>query len=82
MAKSKELAPVLVEWSDIIDGGGEWHDDAHLEPVTVYTVGYLVSKGRKHIVIVRDYFDCDGRRTFGGKLAIPIGCVVKIQSLR
>lgn len=82
MATRKELRPVLVEWHDIVDGGGEWQDDEHLSPVTVYTVGYLLSKGSKHIVVMRDYYDQEGRRTYGGKLAIPTGCIVKIQNLR
>jgi len=41
----------------------------------------LLSKGPKHIVVVRDYYDHEGKRTYGGKLAIPVGCVVKIQNL-
>jgi hypothetical protein len=81
MATLKKLKAVLVEWRDIIDGGGEWSDDHELEPVTVYTVGFLLSKGQQHIVIVRDYFDHEGKRTLGGRLSIPVGTVVKIQTL-
>lgn len=77
----KPLKPVMVEWHDILDGGGEWSDGHELEPVTVLTVGYLLSKGPKHIVVVRDYYDHEGKRTYGGKLAIPVGCIVKIQNL-
>jgi hypothetical protein len=54
---------------------------AELEPVTVFTAGFLLSKGQKHIVIVRDYYDHDGKRTLGGRLSIPVGTVVKIQNL-
>lgn len=82
MAALKKLKAVLVEWSDILDGGGEWQDDGHdLEPVTVYTAGFLLSKGPKHIVVVRDYFDHEGKRTLGGRLAIPVGCIVRIVNL-
>jgi hypothetical protein len=81
MATLKKLKPVLVEWSDILDGGAEWSDDHELEPVTVFTAGFLLSKGQKHIVIVRDYFDHDGKRTLGGRLSIPVGTVVRIQNL-
>lgn len=81
MAALKKLRPVLVEWQDIIDGGGEWSDDHELEPVTVFTTGFILSKGQKHIVIVRDYYDHEDKRTFGGRLSIPVGTVVRIQNL-
>jgi hypothetical protein len=81
MATLKKLKAVLVEWQDIIDGGGEWSDDHELEPVTVFTAGFLLSKGQKHIVIVRDYYDHEEKRTFGGRLSIPVGTVVRIQNL-
>jgi hypothetical protein len=81
MATLKRLRPVLVEWLDIIDGGGEWSDDHELEPVTVYTTGFMLSKSLTRVVIVRDYYDHEGKRTLGGRLAIPVGCIVKIQNL-
>ena len=81
MASPKKLRPVLVEWHDILDGGSEWQDDGDISPVTVMTVGFMLSKGPKHIVVIRDYFDHDDKRTFGGRLAIPSGCIVKITQL-
>jgi len=79
---SQKLRLALVEWSDIVDGGGEWDSgEEPLIPVTVQTVGFILSKGKKHIVLVRDYFDQDGKRTLGGRLAIPIGCVERITML-
>lgn len=81
MATLKKLRPVLVEWRDILDGGADWSDEHELEPVTVFTTGFLLSKGQQHLVIVRDYYDHDGKRTFGGRLSIPVGTVVRIQSL-
>jgi hypothetical protein len=81
MASPKKLRPVLVEWHDILDGGSEWQDDGDISPVTVKTVGFMLSKGPKHIVVIRDYFDHDDKRTFGGRLAIPSGCIVKITQL-
>jgi hypothetical protein len=79
----KPLKPVLVEWSDILDGGPEWHphDGDQLKPVRVKTTGYLLSVSKKHIVIVRDYFDAEGKRTLGGRLAIPTGCIERILYL-
>jgi hypothetical protein len=79
----KPLKPVLVEWSDILDGGAEWHqhDGKHLKPVRVRTVGYLMHVNKKHIVIVRDYYDSEGKRILGGRLAIPVGCIEKIVYL-
>lgn len=79
----KPLKPVLVEWSDILDGGPEWHehDGKNLKPVRVKTIGYLMTTSQKHIVIVRDYFDQEGKRTLGGRLAIPTGCIEKIVYL-
>lgn len=77
----KPLKPVLVEWSDILDGGPDWHEHDvknPLKPVRVKTTGYLLSVSQKHIVIVRDYFDQDGKRTLGGRLAIPCGCIERI----
>lgn len=82
MVTVKKLRPVLVEWHDILDGGGEWQDDdGKLAPVTVRTVGFMLSKGPKHITIARDYFDHEDKRTLGGRLAIPTGCIVKITQL-
>ena len=79
----RPLKPVLVEWSDILDGGAEWHahDGKHIKPVRVKTVGYLMFESKKHIVVVRDYFDHEGQRTLGGRLAIPCGCIEKIVYL-
>lgn len=81
MATIKRLRPVMVEWHDILDGGGEWQDDGDIAPVTVFSAGFMLSKGPKHIVLVRDYYDHDGKRTLGGRLAIPVGCIVKITQL-
>lgn len=82
MATLKKLRPVLVEWHDILDGGAEWQESGELEPVAVFTAGFLLTKGPKHLVIARDYYDHEEKRTYGGKLAIPTGCVVKITSLQ
>lgn len=82
MATLKKLKPVLVEWLDILDGGGEWQPPHTTpSPVKVRTVGYLYKSNKKHIVLIRDYFDLDGHRTIGGALAIPFGCIVKITNL-
>lgn len=70
----RRLKPVMVEWQDILDGGAEWHDGI-IAPVLVRTTGFLLAENKKHVVLVRDYFDLDGKRTLGGQLAIPLGCI-------
>ena len=80
VAKLKRLPAVLVDWLDILDGGSEWQEGT-ISPVRVRTVGFLLSESRKHIVLVRDYFDMDGKRTLGGRLAIPLGCIQKMTTL-
>ena len=78
----RPLKPILIEWDDILDGGGEWQsNDKPLKPVRVKTIGYLLSESQKHIVLVRDYFDLEGHRTLGGRIAIPTGCIVRRVSL-
>lgn len=73
---------VLIEWSDIVDGGGEWHHgEEPLKPVLVRTIGFVLSKTKKHIVVARDYYFQDGKRVLGGRLAIPLGCVERITPL-
>lgn len=80
MATFKRLKHVLVEWMDIVDGGGEWQTKTP-SPVKVRTVGYLYERNKKHIVIIRDYYDLDGHRTIGGTLAIPVGCIHRMVDL-
>lgn len=77
------LRPVTVEWHDIFDEGSEWihHDAKPTKPVRVRTTGYLHSKHKNHIVLVRDYYDHGGKRTLGGRLAIPTGCIIKLVYL-
>lgn len=78
----KPLRPVTVIWKDIFDDGPNWQDgDTHLLPVTVRTTGYLLTDNKKHIVLVRDYYDHNGKRTLGGRVAIPKGCIEKITYL-
>lgn len=79
----KPLKMVVVEWSDILDDGPDWtdHKETHVKPVRVRTVGFLFHETKKHIVIVRDYYDHEGKRTYGGRLAIPVGCIEKMTQL-
>lgn len=81
--KLKPLQPITVEWNDIFDEGSEWihHDAKPTKPVKVRSTGYLLSQNEKFIVMVRDYYDYDGKRTYGGRVAIPAGCIVKITYL-
>lgn len=80
MATFQKLKPILVEWMDIVDGGGEWQTDTP-SPVKVRTIGYLYKQTKKHIVVIRDYHDMDGHRTIGGTLAIPNGCIHRVVNL-
>jgi hypothetical protein len=78
----RPLKPVTVIWRDIFDDGPNWQDgDTHLLPVIVKTTGYLLTDNKKHIVVVRDYYDHQGKRTLGGRVAIPKGCIDKITYL-
>ena len=47
----------------------------------VRSTGFLLSQNAKFLVLVRDYYDHDGKRVFGGRVAIPTGCVDKIIHL-
>lgn len=79
----RPLQPVSVEWNDIFDEGSEWihHDAKPTKPVKVRSTGYLLTENKKFLVLVRDYYDHDGKRTLGGRVAIPIGCIDKITKL-
>lgn len=79
----RPLQPVTVEWNDIFDEGSEWihHDAKPTKPVKVRSTGYLLTENKKFLVLVRDYFDHDGKRTLGGRVAIPLGCIDKITKL-
>lgn len=79
----RPLKPVTVEWNDIFDEGSEWihHDAKATKPVKVRSTGFLLSQHEKYIVLVRDYYDHDGKRTLGGRVAIPTGCITKITHL-
>lgn len=79
----RPLRPVTVEWHDIFDEGSEWiyHDAKPTKPVKVRSTGYLLSENDKFIVMVRDYYDHDGKRTLGGRVAIPRGCITKMVFL-
>lgn len=82
MKVMRPLKPVTVVWRDIFDDGPNWQDGStSLNPVTVRTTGYLLSDNAKHIVLVRDYYDHNGHRTLGGRVAIPKGCIDKITYL-
>lgn len=65
---------------DILDGGGEWQHTTPA-PVKVRTVGFIYKRNKRHIVLIRDYYDLEGHRTIGGALAIPNGCIHRIIDL-
>ena len=60
--------------------GGVWHDeDEDVDTVTVTTVGYLVKKTKRRIVIAHSRHD-GGQ--LGGVLAIPRSAVRSMKRLR
>jgi hypothetical protein len=79
----RPLQPVTVEWNDIFDEGSEWihHDAKPTKPVKVRSTGFLLEKNLKFLVLVRDYYDHEFKRVFGGRVAIPVGCIDKIVYL-
>lgn len=81
MARTPKLVEIV--WSDILDGGPEWHHDEGepLRPVRVRTVGYVIRETQKTLEIARDYYHHEGKRTLGGRLVIPKGCIEKLTVL-
>lgn len=75
--------PVVVVWRDILDEGSEWiHPDSDpIVPVVVRTAAYLLYKTPEFVVIARDYYDHDGSRVYGGRMAIPYGCIDSITCI-
>lgn len=81
--RQRQLPPITVEWNDIFDEGADWieHDAKPTKPVKVRSTGYLLTKNSRFLVMVRDYFDHEGKRTLGGRVAIPTGCIDRITYL-
>uniref|UniRef100_A0A6M3KVG4 Uncharacterized protein n=1 Tax=viral metagenome TaxID=1070528 RepID=A0A6M3KVG4_9ZZZZ len=72
---------VLVEWDDACSNSG-YYDKDHPEkfnPVRCKTVGHLITKDRKSVVISGEVFDDGDRRHIH---TIPRKMVVKITELR
>jgi hypothetical protein len=75
--------PVVVVWRDIFDEGPEWiHPGADpIVPVVVRTAAYLLCKNADFVVVARDYYDHEGARVYGGRMAIPYGCIDSITGI-
>lgn len=68
---------ILVDWFDIAYGAGHW--DPTITPAKVSSVGYLVRKTKKELIVAMSRaWDSD----HGGLLAIPMGCVKSIKRLQ
>ena len=71
---------VLIEWEDHVGDAG-WHTEDSLkdmEPVTAYTLGWLVSKRGKSYKVADTLLDDGG---FGGVSTILKVCVVKFSEV-
>lgn len=77
----KTLPLVQVTWSDAMGQAG-WirpEDAAELEPVVVHTVGWLVFKSKKKVVLVGSHNDAGD---YGDPTVIPTDWVLKIRRLK
>lgn len=70
---------VSVEWNDITSRN-EWHnaEDNHLLPIT--SVGFLMAKDKKHILISQSL--STENSLVAGSVIIPMSVVTKIRRLR
>ena len=60
----------MVEWHDAVHATTAWQQDIEIHPCT--SVGFLVSKNKKQLVIAHTKAD-DG--DYAGKFAIPRGFI-------
>lgn len=79
----KRVHPVSVRWIDSTMNG-HWHAasavGAALDPTaTIASVGYLLEKTRKHIVLAQSL--SEGSQEVGNLLSIPRFAVVSIKRL-
>lgn len=69
------MQPIAVVWEDIT-GDGSWialEDAAQLNPVVCVSVGYLVKKTKKKLVLAQTSGE---HSAVNGRLSIPIGAIV------
>jgi len=75
--------PVLIEWHDAADFGEGWVslddvEDDHVAPCDVITVGWLVQKSKRALVLALSISEAmDGR----GLFVVPRACVKKVTRL-
>jgi hypothetical protein len=75
-----KLRPVVIVWRDACHHApGEWLDGAPDDlQVMVTTVGFLIRKGKRHLVVAQSV--CDGG-LLTGVFSIPRSNVVKISEV-
>ena len=75
----KEPRLVEVTWMDA-SSDDDWKDsdDEPVALVTCRTVGWLIRRDDKRLVVVQTITDDDGR---GNEWSIPAGCVKKVRRL-
>lgn len=79
---AKKLRKVEVTWEDALSSGG-WHDlDVHasVADALAHSIGYLVRKDAKHVIIVQSSMAINGNAS--ASLQIPMGIVKKIRYLK
>mgnify|MGYP003649286238 CR=1 FL=1 len=73
---------VVVRWSDIQSHDGPWVDMEEIPqytPVTVETVGWIITDHEKYITVVSTLSD---DQTFTGSVcSIPKGCIESVKVL-
>ena len=66
---------ILIEWEDIESRVGWCEDDTDIDPPVFYTVGYLVKKTKKKLIM------CDTEPGTGNVTVFPMGCVRDVKVL-
>tara|TARA_R100001015_G_scaffold2725_1_gene873 strand:- start:51 stop:308 length:258 start_codon:yes stop_codon:yes gene_type:complete len=73
---------VIVRWDDIQSHDGAWVDMEEIPeytPVTVETVGWIITDDEKYITLVSTLSD---DQTFTGSVcSIPKGCIQSVRNL-
>jgi len=73
---------VIVRWDDIQSHDGAWVDMEEIPeytPVTVETVGWVITDDEKYITLVSTLSD---DQTFAGSVcSIPKGCIQSVRNL-
>ena len=70
---------IEINWEDACSVGNAWCDRDNAEPYKCKTVGYLIKKDHKKIVVAQSH--CLENNDVMNKMVIPRGCVLDIKEL-